>query len=175
MRSRVSAEGDSFFTITLPRFAKDLERSLADEMLPSDRFVGYARRRLNVNVKLTPDSPMQKSKKLPWGVPLFLSGFTRRLFMEPDEIQRFMDEERPTLGCDGPAVDYLPYIEDQPPCLLFAPSSEEEADEMADAIFAVRQLCLLFSKEKADAPAKAERAALKSYVEVDEELDRPLF
>lgn len=176
LRSRVSAEGDSFFTITLPQFAKDLERSLAAEELSSTTFVGFARRRIAIRVKLDGSqlASQAKVKKMAWGVPLFLSGFTRRLFMEPDEIQRFMAQNEVSLGCGEPSLDYLPVISNQPPCLLLNPSSEEMSNEMADAIHAVRQLCLLFSKEKAPAPAKAERAALESYVKVDEELDRPL-
>lgn len=167
VRSRVSAEGDSFFTVTLPQFGKDLERCLAAGELSPDEFLGFARRRLNIEVLLSPGSHEfnVKRKKLAWGVPLFLSGFTRRLFMEPDEWYGLARE-------GGNFV--FPYILSQPASLLLSPSSEVEADEMADAIFAVRQLCGLFSKEKAPAPEKAEKRAINRYVEVDAELDLPL-
>jgi hypothetical protein len=184
-RLRVSAEGDSFFTVTLPQFAKDLERSLAVGELSTDMFVGFRRRTLGLPVLLSPGSADYnvKTKKMNWGVPLFLSGFTRRLFMEPDEWYRLLNNgvdvnaENPEIygapGVQNPNHVY-PYILHQPPCVLSSPSSEEDADRMADAIFSVRQLCGLFSKEKAPAPAKAEKRAIDSYVEVDKELDRPL-
>lgn len=178
VQTRVSAEGDSFFTVTLPQFAKDLERSLATGELSSDMFVGFGRRSLKLDVLLSPGSSdyNTKSKKMSWGVPLFLSGFTRRLFMEPDEWYRLLNNGIDSEGIDGTsnAKAVYPYILHQPPCVLVSPSSEAEADRMADAIFSVRQLCALFSKEKAPAPAKAEKRAIESYVKVDEELDRPL-
>lgn len=165
VRSRVSAEGDSFFTVTLPQFAKDLEMALSTGELSSDLFAGFGRRTLKLDVQLSPGSAdfNVKSKKMPWGVPLFLSGFTRRLFMEPDEWYK-----------DLWAHKMYPYVLNQPPCLLVSPSSEEEADIMADAIFSVRQLCGLFAKEKLGASAEAEKRAVESYVKVDKELDRPL-
>ena len=175
VRSRVSAEGDSFFTVTLPQFGKDLERALSTGELSSDMFVGFGRRSLKLDVLLSPGSSdfNTKSKKMHWGVPLFLSGFTSRLFMEPDEWYKMLNN-----GLDGASWNYdssvYPYILHQPPCVLLSPSSEGEADRMADAIFSVRQLCALFSKEKAPAPAKAEKRAIDSYVQVDKELDLPL-
>lgn len=178
VRTRVSAEGDSFFTVTLPQFGKDLEKALATGELSSDMFVGFGRRSLELDVLLSPGSSdyNSKSKKMRWGVPLFLSGFTRRLFMEPDEWYRLLNEGIDSEGIDGTSNSKAayPYILHQPPCVLVSPSSEAEADRMADAIFSVRQLCALFSKEKAPAPAKAEKRAIDSYVEVDKELDRPL-
>lgn len=185
LRGRVSAEGDSFLTVTLPQFGKDLERALSTGELSSDMFVGFRRRTLRLDVLLSPGSADYnvKSKKMHWGVPLFLSGFTRRLFMEPDEwygmLNNGIDEGvSPGSHSVGPweasQRTVYPYILHQPPCVLTSPSSEEEADRMADAIFSVRQLCGLFAKEKAPAPAKAEKRAIESYVKVDEELDRPL-
>lgn len=43
MRSRVEDEGISFLTITLPNFAKDFERSLANGKIDSTLFRGFAR------------------------------------------------------------------------------------------------------------------------------------
>lgn len=175
VQTRVSAEGDSFFTVTLPQFAKDLEKSLATGELSSDSFVGFGRRTLELDVLLSPGSSdfNLKTKKMHWGVPLFLSGFTRRLFMEPDEWYKMLNNGLDENG-DMPEHRVFPYILHQPPCVLVSPSSEEEADRMADAIFSVRQLCALFSKEKSPAPAKAEKRAIDGYVQVDKELDRPL-
>ena len=178
VRSRVSAEGDSFFTVTLPQFGKDLELALSTGELTSDLFAGFGRRNLRLEVLLSPGTPEfnSKLKKMSWGVPLFLSGFTSRLFMEPDEWFGMLNTGNSVASHESgePRNVVLPYILRQPPCVLLSPSSEEEADRMADAIFSVRQLCGLFSKEKAQAPAKAEKRAIESYVEVDKELDRPL-
>jgi len=159
VRSRVRAEGDTFFQVTLPQFAKDLEKALAAECVSPDLFVGFQRSSQRVNYLTYEGVFHWKSKKFRWGLPLFLSGFTRRLFMEPEEL---MDK-----GLMGP-------LSEQPSLPLALPSSEEDADAMADSVFAVRQLCLLFSKEKADAPAKAKQRAITQYLEVDKELDRPL-
>lgn len=176
VRDRVSAEGDSFFTVTLPQFGKDLEEALSTEVLSPALFKGFARRRLQLEVKLGPGDAAfnTKVKKMAWGVPLFLSGFTRRLFMEPDEIFQLVREDEVSRAYKVLSNLSYPTIGDQPSCYLINPSSEENADSMADAIFAVRQLCGLFSKEKSPAPAKAEKKAIDRYVEVDAELDLPL-
>lgn len=42
--SRFEAEGEKFLTITLPRFSKDLERSIENGSIPSDAFTGFRRR-----------------------------------------------------------------------------------------------------------------------------------
>lgn len=57
--SRCRAEGVSFLTITLPSFASDLERAVADGRVDSNHFAGFRRR---------------------GGLPRFLSGFLRQLF-----------------------------------------------------------------------------------------------
>lgn len=159
VRDRVAAEGDTFFQVTLPQFAKDLEMALAAESVSPDLFTGYQRRLVKVNYLTHEDVWHWKVKKFRWGLPLFLSGFTRRLFMEPDELLE--------KGLIGP-------LSQQPLLPLAQPSSEDDADAMADSVFAVRQLCLLFSKEKTDAPAKAKQRAITQYIQVDKELDRPL-
>ncbi len=56
---RIKEEGDSFFTITLPAFGKDFDRSLAKGCVDSDAFLGFKRRR---------------------GLPIFLSGFLSQVF-----------------------------------------------------------------------------------------------
>lgn len=171
-RRRVTAEGDGFFTVTLPKFAKDLEMALSDSVLDPELFEGYARRRITMPVQLATGSPSWnvKPKKMPWGIPLFLNGFLSRLFLEPHEWWPGVTEDE-----NGIETPVFPLLTTPPPCLLRDPSSEEEADDMAAAIFAIRQLSALFSKEKAPAPEKANRAAIESYVQVDKELDSPLW
>ncbi len=56
---RVEAEGMSFLTITLPAFATDLERAVANGQVGSGQFVGFQRK---------------------GGLPLFLRGFLCRVF-----------------------------------------------------------------------------------------------
>jgi len=57
--ARVEHEGESFVMITLPSFAKDLQRALADEKVTSSLFVGFPRKEQ---------------------IPAFLSGFLGRVF-----------------------------------------------------------------------------------------------
>lgn len=56
---RVKAEGESFFTITLPQYCKDFERSLELGSIGSGLFVGFTRK---------------------GGLPLFLGGFLNQIF-----------------------------------------------------------------------------------------------
>jgi hypothetical protein len=161
MRRRVAAEGDGFFTVTLPSFGKQFERALADEVLSVDAFKGFKRRRIMVN---TVSGSTESFTTLPSGVPLFLGGFMEKLFGMPD-VPVFFPSYSPCLHGDGEPTINLG-------CKLL-PSGGKLA-EQADAVFAIRQLCLLFSKEKAMAPAMAQRAAIRQYIEVDQELDAPL-
>jgi len=61
IRSRVKKEGMSFLTITLPRFAKDFERSLANGKIDSTLFEGFRRVKRG-------------------SIPAFLQGMTSLLF-----------------------------------------------------------------------------------------------
>lgn len=160
MRRRVAAEGDGFLTITLPQFGKQFERALAEERLSHDAFPGFRRRSIGVLVSTSTSGDVVLRKKARWGIPEFLGGFTEKLFKHPDVS---MSEYQFTLA-DRPGID-IP--------LCYPPQGAGMA-EMAEAVFAVRQLCALFSKEKAMAPVMAQRAALRQYIEVDQELDRPL-
>jgi len=114
---RFEHEGDEFLTITLPEFAKDLERALAQRQVSPDLFRFFKKR--------------QKS-------PIFLGGFMDLVF------------ERET----GAMFDV----------------SQDELPSMSDAIFAMRQLTLMFGKiEKPCTPAR-EAAAFQQYIETEEEL-----
>jgi len=61
IRSRVEKEGMSFLTITLPQFAKDFERSLANQRMDSTLFKGFRRVKRG-------------------SIPAFLQGMTSLLF-----------------------------------------------------------------------------------------------
>jgi hypothetical protein len=161
MRRRVASEGDGFFTVTLPLFGKELERALANECLTHDSFVGWARRPMTIDVIIDRANDVVVPTKRPWGIPLFLQGFLQEIFWEPrwtlhqSECNTISDRSSLTLP-------------------MIRPSSEAKIASMASAVFAVRQLTLLFSKEKALSPEKANRKAIRQYIEVDKELDRPL-
>lgn len=108
--SRWEHEGDSFLTITLPNFAKSLEKGLSDGVWPRHDALGF---------------------KYVGGLPAFLRGFLT---------------------------------------LVFHPSGVIRDDPSTDAIFAVRQLCLLSQKVERDpAPARVQ-AAFKGYLQTEEAL-----
>lgn len=67
---RCEQEGVSFLTITLPAFASDLERAVADGRVSSSHFPGFKRS---------------------GGLPRFLSGFLRRLFSASGTIRSDFD------------------------------------------------------------------------------------
>jgi len=110
--SRWEHEGDSFSTITLPNFAKALEKGLSDGVWPRHDVLGF---------------------KYIGGLPVFLRGFLTLVF-HPSGI------------------------------LLDSPST--------DAIFAIRQVCLLTQKVERDPAPERVRAALDGYLETEGVLER---
>lgn len=156
---RVENEGESFFTRTLPSYAKDLERSLDAGSIPTWLFSSWARRQLDVTVEY--DGAGSKVKK--WtahGAPKFLGGFMDIVF---DSMPVMNDEEYLRLSSSG----------------LLAPpmrSTSDDADvaRMASAIFAMRQLCLMFSKERDLCSDELVDAAIEKYVLLDDTLTHPL-
>lgn len=96
MRSRVLAEGLSFLTITLPRFANDFERSLQNEYIDSTAFQGFRKA---------------------GAIPAFLSGMLSRVF--DHETGRIFNEQHHT-NCDV-TLDDIPTIVDsvRQICLAF--------------------------------------------------------
>ena len=68
-RRRVRDEGDSFFTITLPKFCNDLERSLDLEQVTEDMWIGWAK-----------TQSIAHERKL----PKFLGEFLSRIFDSAD-------------------------------------------------------------------------------------------
>jgi hypothetical protein len=107
---RVKHEGESFLTITLPRFASDFESALERGYIRSTDFLGFKRRR---------GRPL----------PLFLGGLVSRVFN--DETGYLLDN----------------------PCL--------------DAIFYVRQTCLLLKKTLRPCSDVRNRRAFRKYVETE--------
>jgi len=162
--SRVAREGDQFFTVTLPRFGKDFELALSHRRIPRDLFKGFARSRFTVefideNYGFVLDSRTQGG-----GTPKFLGGFMDLVF---DSVFKTNYDEYEHISSSSSlsAVTLVPKIR------------SFNADQMvkaADAVAAIRQLCLMFAKEKASAPPAAIERAYGQFVETDKELDRPL-
>jgi hypothetical protein len=73
-------------------------------------------------------------------------------------------------------VDELLFAGDHRSVLL-VPHLRKNAQDvarMADAITAIRQLCLMFGKEKELCSATRTKAAYDAFIETDKELDAPL-
>jgi hypothetical protein len=107
---RFEAEGDSFLTITLPNFCRDLEKGLDQGKVDTQLFIGFRRGRGDL--------------------PLFLGGFLGLVF-----------ELKNGLLLDNPSVD---------------------------AIFAIRQICLLMSKVNLPCTPKRERDALTRFIQSEQ-------
>jgi hypothetical protein len=109
--SRVEHEGLSFLTITLPNFCRDFEKSLEEEKVAPDMFLGFKRHA---------------------GLPQFLGGFLELVFDR------------------GSAQ------------LLDVPSHE--------AIFAVRQISLMFKKILVECSPKRKAAAFANYIQIEQDV-----
>lgn len=117
--SRSGSEGDSFFTITLPAFGKDLEKGLDQGAVTRELFQGW--RRLS-------------STSGPGVIPQFLGGFMSLIFDRNSGV------------------------------LLLKPD--------IDAIFAVRQLSLMYSKILLPTSQARTDKAIEGYVECEQEIRR---
>jgi len=95
VQRRFEQEGTEFFTLTLPRFAKDFESSLEQNMVTPDLFVGFKKR---------------------GNLPVFLGGFLELLFDRKTGV------------------------------LLAWEEWDETPISAVEAVFAIRQLTLLFGK-----------------------------
>jgi hypothetical protein len=115
--ARFEREGDEYLTINLPSFAKDFERSLAQEKVTPDLFKGF-----------------KKRQKL----PVFLGGFMELVF------------DRAT----GTLIDV----------------SQEENPSTVEAVFAIRQLTLMFGKLLKPCTPEREEKAFDSYIDCEKEL-----
>lgn len=164
LAARVAREGESFFTITLPTFGKELERALSERHIPADSFKGWGRRTRKIHVVgFDEDYETSKTKKLNGGNPKFLGGFLDLVF------------------CDGywitwDAWDEIPDNETAVSTLtprLYDLEDDELVERMANAIFAVRQLTLMFSKEKNLCSQERIDEAVATYVKTDEDLVNP--
>jgi len=147
VQSRVGAEGDAFFFVTLPSFEKDLLRSIKSGGIPVDAFPGFGRRKVS-----TPTGSIH-------GVPKFLGGFLDLLFTSERYVLReqgFYERE----FLDTPEL---------------RPVDPTEVDPLVRmAMRGIRQLCLLYSKEKSLCDSHRQDAAIRDYLKTDEQLTLPL-
>lgn len=157
---RVEHEGDSFFTRTLPSYAKDLERSLAEGSIPTHLFSSFNRRRFDIRVEY-PGAGTKVKKWSAHGAPEFLGGFMDIVFNPTMEMSDWLYNE------------FLKNSWELVP-LMRVTSDEADVAQMASAIFAIRQLCLMFSKEKSLCSDDLIEASIEKYVNLDSDLMRPL-
>lgn len=161
MVSRVAAEGDSFLKVTLPQFAKDFEQSLAYGAIPSWAFHGWSQRPFYLDV--VKDEGPREVRKMSHGIPKFLGGFMGLLFTSDVTVH----ESLLRIYSEGQDLRVL-----RPQ--LITRSEWVTVGRQADAVAAIRQLCLMFGKEKElCSPSKTE-AAYASFIETDKELTAPL-
>jgi hypothetical protein len=146
---RVRAEGDSFYTITLPAFHQDLLTSLELGRIPNDAFPGFSRRRVT-------DSHGIKHR----GVPVFLGGFLDLLFTSESTV-RVGEWESEKIILEAPVL---------------LPGSHFAFEERASkAVKGLRQLLLLFSKEKNLCDPSKTDLAVQGYTDTDKRVTDPLL
>lgn len=148
VEGRVRAEGDSFFLVTLPAFEKQLLLAVARGEIQAEDFPGFSRKNI-----VTEDGSVHR------GVPKFLGGFLDLLFTS----------ERYVLTDEGF------YVREHLGTPRLRPVDPTDVDPLVRMAFrGVRQLCLLYSKEKSLCDSHRQDAAIRSYVETDEQLTLPL-
>lgn len=158
---RVEHEGDEFFTITLPQMARDLEEALSVGGIQSHLFKGWKRDKMRVHVS-GPGAETRGWIREFDGVPLFLKGFFGIVFNT--DLEMTFEE----YSCyENAWVRPLP--------LMRQTIDESKVAEMASAIYAIRQLCLMFGKEKELCSDSAVQEAIDRYVILDRKLIDPLW
>lgn len=158
---RFEHEGDSFFTVTLPQMARDLEEALSLGAIPSRLFEGWARSNMCVHIDREGKHVGKIRQLTGAGTPKFLGGFYEIVFNTDLEMTSEL------YSCyENARVRPLPLMR----------QTDDEADiaEMASAIHAIRQLCSMFGKEKELCSDSAVQEAIDRYVTLDRRLIDPL-
>nr|QDH87979.1 MAG: hypothetical protein H3Rhizo37114_000003 [Leviviridae sp.] len=145
---RVRSEGESFFTITLPSFHQDVLTSMRLGWIPSDAFQGFRRRKVTDNHGIKHQ-----------GIPVFLGGFLDLIFTSETTIN--VGE-----GKEGNLIVPNP--------VLLPATHFVSGPRAVKAVKGLRQLLLLFSKEKNLSPPDRVEAAIQSYTDVDKHVADPL-
>lgn len=158
---RVAQEGESFFTLTLPKFGKDFEQCLAKREIPSNHFAGWKRGNVTVDFTVDDDIVVTSTKLRGRGLPKFLGEFMGLVFRDVQAVPCEIAED-----CE----DYLKLT---PSLRRFYEGVE--FDRQVSAVAAIRQLTLMFAKEKALCADSKVDAAIQNYKDTDQALDVPLF
>lgn len=189
VQGRIAAEGESFLTNTLPQFGKDFELALKDLSVPPDLFVGFKRRKRTVSINGVISSQgidriAREVRTFKHGIPQFLQGFMEKVFSDAydvswDEFSELTD----VVALDNLRMaDQIAMIGagtyhtiDERIVPLARPVSDDEDAmlEVADAVNAIRQLCLMFGKEKSMCSDPLVERAIAEYVSTDKELIDP--
>lgn len=180
VKSRIASEGEAFLTSSLPLFGKDFELALEELAITKAMFNGYARRQRRISRSDNTDKLY-----LAGGLPQFLQKFTSIVFDDSYEITRDeLNQLRKVVSRKNSsarftaddAAGFSPvFIGDLLPPLARPTGGidEEGLQKMADAIAAVRQLCLMFGKEKSVCSDSLVNKAVEEFVRTDEELMHP--
>jgi hypothetical protein len=195
---RVEREGDSFMKVTLPQFAKDLERSLDSGFISPELFTGFGRskRRIRFTTGRGEGLPNFRSMKMPGGTPKFLGEFLDLVFDDEEEfmIDSLSDVEPngskyvstthdgQTLGLavnpadpdEGWSLSYVRDAVHELPVRIRTFESRDARLRAGRAVRAVRQLCLMFNKERELCSEANIVAALNAFMKTDQELVLPL-
>lgn len=164
---RVEREGDAFFTKTLPTYAKGLEKSLDSGSLQANNFRGWQRDHATLRIHGSEfesrlwGADVKAIEIAGHGIPKFLGGFMSIVFNPTMEMSSGLYES--SIADD---LEVAP--------LLRCTTRGDELERMASAIRAIRQLCLMFSKEKDLCSDDLIDMAIEKYVQLDVELMRPL-
>lgn len=162
LAKRVAREGDEFLLVTLPSFGKDFELSLSLGTIPHHAFHGFKRSKLEVDI-LSDDiyRNVVGEHEHKWGNPRFLGGFLDLVFR--DTLQ--MNAAEYASACIHQSFMLRPVLR---------VSDTTDLMRMADAVAAIRQLTLMFGKEKEQCAPDRTVAAIRAFIETDKELDGPL-
>lgn len=168
---RMTQEGESFFTITLPAFGKYFEQCLRTGSIPDSAFVGWKRSDFKVNCVLASDplTIVTTLKMKGNGTPKFLGEFLGLVFKSHADVP-YTDDCSQLSVDDDDLASFRPDVRDW---AFDRAYSSHDFHRMCDAIAAVRQLTLMFSKEKALCADSKVAAAFSQYEAIDQELDAP--
>jgi hypothetical protein len=178
VKRRIAEEGESFLTTTLPQFGKDFERSLEDLVVSPTMFFGFTRRSRVTNAG-------GARMRLKGGLPQFLQGFTSIVFDDSiDATARELNDLQATVDLvqqsqfsseDWAGTQATLNLHDLLPPIAKPRTWIDDGQEakMADAIAAVRQLSLMFGKEKSICSQTFVDQAVEEFKRTDEELIDP--
>lgn len=160
LAKRVEQEGDSFLKVALPRFARDFEMSLSQRRIPTEFFKGFARNPFTI--EFTQNGMILTELKTAGGTPKFLGGFMDLVFTNKLQVTEY--EHSLYEGTPAEALLHTPRVREENVNIL----------QLADAIGAIRQLCLMFAKEKELCSPSIVERAYDTFTETDLELELPL-